>query len=319
LRRRAWLAAVVLVAVPALAAREDAAKPKPDDVQQAEEAWENGDRVRAAALAKKIEQGNAEGERSARVAILLARCSSDPEEALERWEQVLALEPEGQVAAEARWSRAQAATALGLHSQAIEEYAVLARDHKSHFDRGRALLGKGLAELQSGEPADALETLGLAARLAKRREDTIAAELALASATYQLGNVREALRRYEKFERDHSDDERARWAAWRQVLCLRLLGREPDAAEKTERMERDYPGSIEAVLAREEIRMGRKAPDEAKAGKTKDGEAATGEAGDDEKDAEEKDRGVKDGDAKDAKKTDAGKKKEVDEAPRKKP
>jgi tetratricopeptide (TPR) repeat protein len=266
LSSRAVLGAAILSALLtglAFAARERS-EDKPDELSQAEEAWENGDRIRAAALAKKIEQKKDEGERSARVALLLARCASDPDESLERWEEVLALTPTGEVAAEAHWNRAQAASAMGLHSQAIEEYVILARDHKSHFDRGRALLGKGLAELQSGEPADALETLGLASRFAKRHEDTIAAELALASATYQLGNVREALRRYEKFENDHSKDERARWAAWRAVLCLRLLGRESDAAEKTERMEREYPGSIEAVLAREEIRMGRVAPEEKK-------------------------------------------------------
>jgi tetratricopeptide (TPR) repeat protein len=195
----------------------------------------------------------------------LARCASDPDEALERWEQVLALTPGDAISAEAHWNRAQAASAMGLHSEAIEEYAILARDYKNHFDRGRALLGKGLAELQSGEPSDALETLGLASRLTKRQEDTIAAELALASATYQMGNVREALRRYQKFENDHSKDERARWAAWRAVLCLRLLGRESDAVNKTEDMEHEYPGSIEAILAREEIRMGRVAPEERKA------------------------------------------------------
>ncbi|HET9888672.1 MAG TPA: tetratricopeptide repeat protein, partial [bacterium] len=189
----------------------------------------------------------------------------DPDEALERWEQVLALTPGDAISAEAHWNRAQAASAMGLHSQAIEEYVILARDYKNHFDRGRALLGKGLAELQSGEPSDALETLGLASRLTKRQEDAIAAELALASATYQLGNVREALRRYQKFENDHSKDERARWAAWRAVLCLRLLGRESDAVNKTEDMEHEYPGSIEAILAREEIRMGRVAPGEIKA------------------------------------------------------
>jgi tetratricopeptide (TPR) repeat protein len=270
----------VLLAGLAFAARERS-EDKADELSQAEEAWENGDRIRAAALAKKIEQKKDEGERSARVALLLARCASDPDEALERWDEVLALTPTGEVAAEAHWNRAQAASAMGLHSQAIEEYAILARDHKSHFDRGRALLGKGLAELQSGEPSDALETLGLASRLTKRQEDTIAAELALASATYQLGNVREALRRYERFENDHSRDERARWAAWRAVLCLRLLGRESDAAEKTERMEREYPGSIEAILAREEIRMGRVAPEEKKPraeGKTGDESSEGGEA-----------------------------------------
>jgi len=264
LSARTWRTAAALVAfltTAAFAARESS-EDKPSEIEQAEEAWKEGDRLGAAALAKKIEQHHAEGERSARVAVLLARCASDPDEALERWEQVLALTPSDAIAAEAHWSRAQAASAMGLQSQAIEEYVILARDYKNHFDRGRALLGKGLAELQSGEPSDALETLGLASRLTKRQEDAIAAELALASATYQMGNLREALRRYQKFENDHSRDERARWAAWRAVLCLRLLGRESDAVNKTEDMEHEYPGSIEAILAREEIRMGRAAPAE---------------------------------------------------------
>jgi tetratricopeptide (TPR) repeat protein len=262
LRGPLTLAAILigLLAGSAFSAREDE-KEKPDEIDQAEEAWENGDRLRAVALAKKIEQRLPEGDRSVRTAVLLAKCADDAEEALERWDHVLTLQPEKSVAAQAHWNRAQASVALGLYPQAIEACALLARDYKDDFDRGRALLGKGLAELQSGEPSDALETLALAERMTSVREDAIAAELALASANYQLGNVREALRRFEKFERDHPKDERARWAAWRAVICLRLLGRESDAVEKTERIEREDPGTIEAMQAREELRMGERAPE----------------------------------------------------------
>ncbi len=230
------------------------------DLDAAWEAWARGDRARAASLVRDLVEEDGELTRSVRAAVLLARSSADAAQALERWEHVLSLEPEPRLAAEAHWSRAVAAAASGEHALAIEEFDVVAREYRREIDRGRALLGRGLAELDAGEPGDALESLGDAARIARTVEDRVSADLALASASFRLGNLHEALRRYDKFEREHSKDERARWAAWRAVLCARILGRETDAAERTARLEEKWPGTLEAALAREEVLMGQKSP-----------------------------------------------------------
>jgi tetratricopeptide (TPR) repeat protein len=194
--------------------------------------------------------------RSLADAIEHARGARDAEEALERWEDVLALEPPPREAAEALWMRGQASRALGLSPEAGAAFDRITREHKRDFDRGRAFLAKGLTELEGGEPRAALESLREAARSARDANDRAQAELASASANYRLGNVQEALRRFDRFQADHPRDERSRWAAWRAVICLRLLGRERDAVERTERLERDAPGSLGALLARQEVRMG---------------------------------------------------------------
>ncbi len=203
---------------------------------------------------------DAGGASSLDVAQEKANTAKDADEALDRWEDVLALEPPKSIVAYAHWMRGQAARALGLYPDAAREFDRVAHDHKRDFDRGRALLAKGLAELEAGEPRDALENLREAVRSARNGDDRAQAELAFASANYRLGNVREALRRFDRFQADHPKDARAHWAAWRSVICLRLLGREREAVERTERMEHDEPGSLAAVLARQEVRMGASAP-----------------------------------------------------------
>jgi tetratricopeptide (TPR) repeat protein len=185
-----------------------------------------------------------------------ARTAKDASEALERWDDVLALEPPGAAAAEALWVRGQAARSLGLHPDAVSHFERLAKEHGRDFDRGRAYLAMGLVQLEAGEPDAALESLRLAERHVRTADDRAQAELALATANYRLGNVREAVRRFDRFASDHSRDDRARFAAWRSVICLRLLGREREAVERTERLEKEAPGSLEAVLARQEVRMG---------------------------------------------------------------
>jgi tetratricopeptide (TPR) repeat protein len=185
-----------------------------------------------------------------------ARGAKDADEALDLWEDVLALEPPGNVAAEALWMRGQAARALGLYPEAAQVFGRLAENHARHFDKGKASLAKGLAELEAGEPRAALESLRDAIRSVRDANDRAQAELALASANYRLGNVREALRRFDRFQTEHSRDDRARWAAWRSVICLRLSGREREAVERTEHLENEAPGSLAAVLARQEVRMG---------------------------------------------------------------
>ena len=62
------------------------------------------------------------------------------------------------------------------------------------------------------------------------------------------------MRRFEKFEREHGADGRASAAARRIVECLRLLGREKEASARATRIEKQYPNSFEATLAREAIR-----------------------------------------------------------------
>ncbi len=190
----------------------------------------------------------------------LAQDAKDADEALDLWEAVLALEPPGSVAAEALWMRGQAARALGLYPEAASLFDRLAQNHRRHFDKGKALLAKGLAELEAEEPRAALESLRDAVRSARDANDRAQAELAFASANYRLGNIGEALRRFDRFQSDHPRDDRALWAAWRSVICLRLSGREREAVERTEHLESEAPGSLAAMLARQEVRMGGNVP-----------------------------------------------------------
>jgi cell division septation protein DedD len=85
-------------------------------------------------------------------------------------------------------------------------------------------------------------------------DDAPTLELALANVHFRMGHVDEALRRYERFEREHRKDARASAAARRTIECLRLLGRESDAVARATRIEHDYPTSSEATLAREAVR-----------------------------------------------------------------
>jgi tetratricopeptide (TPR) repeat protein len=189
-----------------------------------------------------------------------AEDAKDADEALDLWEEVLALEPPGNIAAEALWMRGQAARSLGLFPEAASLFDRLAQNHRRHFDKGKALLAKGLAELEAGEPRAALESLRDAVRSARDANDRAQAELAFASANYRLGNVGEALRRFDRFQSDHPRDDRALWAAWRSVICLRLSGREREAVERTEHLENEAPGTLAAMLARQEVRMGGNVP-----------------------------------------------------------
>lgn len=250
-----WCAGSALAAPPTRNAKEKAVP----TLEEAWDAWNAGERLRAGDLARRLSKEGEESSRSVRFALLLARTAPGADEALTLWDNVLDLEPEKSVAAEAHWGRGVAAQSLEQWSTSVEEFDRVAREYRREIDRGKAYLAKGLVELDADETRDALESLALAAGHAKSPEDRTAAELALASANYRLGNLRVALRAFEKFERDHPKDERARWAAWRAILCLRLLGRESDAAERTVQLEEDEPGSLEAILAREEIRMGGKA------------------------------------------------------------
>ena len=70
----------------------------------------------------------------------------------------------------------------------------------------------------------------------------------------------EAMRRYQRFESEHRGDDRASAAARRTVECLRLLGREQEAAARAAHIEQQYPSSFEATLAREAVRARGPAP-----------------------------------------------------------
>jgi tetratricopeptide (TPR) repeat protein len=224
------------------------------DVPSAEEAWASGRREEAARLVREYVSENPESVRSARVAALLARTAEDPTEAIGRWDEVLALEPEGPLAAEARWNRGIQAYSAGLYVAAGSEFDLLAESFADEFDRGRALLWRGYAELGADRAEAALASFEAAEGEATDRADVRSAELGQAHAAFRLGRIDEALRRYESFERSHRDDGRASAAARRTVECYRLLGREDDAARTAARIERDYPDSREATLARAEVR-----------------------------------------------------------------
>lgn len=224
------------------------------DVVEAELAWERGDRREAGRLIREDVAAHPDDARAPRVAALLARTAMDPAEALGRWEEVLALEPDGALAAEAHWAKGMHAYSAGLYVAAAHEFAVLAERFGSHVDEGRALLWKARSELGAGKPAVAESTFDEARRRAHAGVDRRGAELGLAHAAFQTGNAEEALRRYDRFERQHPDDGRASAAARRAVECLKLLGRVEEASARAARIERDYPNSTEATLTRAETR-----------------------------------------------------------------
>ena len=75
-------------------------------VEEAEAAWRLGERDRAGELVREWIRDHPESARSAGVAALLARTSEDPADAMGHWDEVIALDPDGELAAEARWEKA---------------------------------------------------------------------------------------------------------------------------------------------------------------------------------------------------------------------
>ena len=219
-----------------------------------------------------------ESVRAARVAALLARTAADPNEAIGRWDEVIALDPSGDLAAEAHWYRGLQAYSAGLYVGAGREFERLAEAFSGSFDPGRATLWKGYAELGADQPEAAALSFERAAEIARDPADVRSAELGQAHAAFRLGRIADALRRYEAFERTHRSDGRASAAARRIVQCLRALGRETEAARAAARIERDYPDSREATLARAEVRP---EDDAAEAAEPGDGAAGilSGDAG----------------------------------------
>jgi tetratricopeptide (TPR) repeat protein len=243
---RRLLAAVLLFAMPEPAAAAS--------VDEAESAWRLGERARAGELVREYVREHPASARSERVAALLARTAEDPADAMGRWDEVLALDPGGELAAEARWEKAMHAYSAGLYVAAAQEFEEVSARFGKWIDPGRALLWQGYAQLGADRAEDALAAFREAERKAQDRFDRRSAELGVAHATFRLGNVREALRLYERFEEDHPDDGRASAAARRAVECLRLTGRNALADQKAKEIEERYPDSFEATLARADVR-----------------------------------------------------------------
>jgi tetratricopeptide (TPR) repeat protein len=229
------------------------------DLDEAERLYREGQREEAGRLVREWAASDPSAERSTAALVLLARTADDPEEATSLYDQVLALEPPETLAAEAHWMKGVHAYSAGRYVGAAREFDVLARELGGKFPRGRALLWKGLSELAADSAATALETLRQAERSAEG-DDAAGVDFGIAHAYLTLGQPDEALKRYERFERDHKNDGRASAAARRQVECLRLLGRETEATTRATRIERAYPGSFEATLAREATRTPATAP-----------------------------------------------------------
>jgi cell division septation protein DedD len=241
----AALAVVVPLAVCA------AASAAPSD---AEKAWERGDRKAAGELVREYVERNPEAVRSAKVAALLARTAVDPEEAVSRWDEVIELEPAGALAAEGRFAKGLHAYSAGLYVAAAKEFDALAESYAKHFDAGKARLWKALAELGADDAAAAAASFERAHREGRDADTLAGAEIGAAHAAFRAGDVADALRRYERFEREHGSDGRASSAARRAAECLRLLGRTSEASALAARIERKYPNSMEATLARAEVR-----------------------------------------------------------------
>jgi TolA-binding protein len=243
-----WALAVLVVVL----GRGASASPLDD----AEKAWADGDREAAGRLVRAWTSAEPDAKRQPRVTALLARTAEDPTEAAGLWDELLALDPPADLATEAHWMKAMHAYSAGLYVAAEHEFDVLAHDFAQRFPRGRALLWKGLSELAADDPDTALENLQQASREADG-DDATSVEFALAHVQFRTGKIADALRLYERFERDHRKDGRASAAARRTVECLRLLGRETEASARAARIERDYPSSVEATLAREAVRSQR--------------------------------------------------------------
>ncbi len=230
-------------------------------VEEAEQAWRLGERDRAGELVREYLSEHPESARSTRVAAMLARTADDPSDAMGRWDEVIALEPDGALAAEAHWEKGMHAYSAGLYIAAAQEFEELTLRFGRYIDPGRAFLWRGYAELGADRPEEAIAAFRTAERKAGDRFDRRSGELGVAHANFRLGNAREALRRYERFERDYPDDGRASAAARRAVECLRLTGREALANLKASEIEERYPDSFEATLARAEVRSGAVATD----------------------------------------------------------
>jgi cell division septation protein DedD len=225
----------------------------------AEKLYRDGQGEEAGRVLREWVAGDASAMQQPPALALLARTAADPEEAASLYDQLLALGPGDALASEAYWMKGLHAYSAGRYVAAGRHFETLAKDFSSRFPRGRALLWKGLSELAADSAATAVATLRQAEKGADG-EDAAGVDFGLAHAFLALGQPDEALRRYEKFERDHRNDERASAAARRQVECLRLLGRETEATFRATRIERDYPGTLAATLAREVTRAPDPAP-----------------------------------------------------------
>ncbi|NNE43542.1 MAG: SPOR domain-containing protein [Gemmatimonadetes bacterium] len=231
-----------------------ASVPAGADIASAEIAWETGDRRAAAELIRSHVRNVPSDARTPRVLALLARTAGNPSEALGRWDEVLAIEPKGTLAAEAHWVKGMHAYSAGLYISAVREFGTLAEDFDGDFDEGRAHLWKGLAQLGADAPAAAQESFDRARRQATAEEDRVMAELGMAHAAFTAGDLEDALSRYRSFEADHPEDGRASAAARRAAECLRRLGRSDEATQEAVRIERDYPNTVEGTLARADSR-----------------------------------------------------------------
>lgn len=224
------------------------------DVDSAQAAWLAGDREEAGRDIRDWVREHPEGAHSPQGAAMLARTAADPAEASTLWDEVIALQSTGALAAEAHWNKGMHAYSAGLYVAAAREFEIVGRDFAAWLEPGRAFLWKAYADLGAEQPEAAMEDLQEAERAAGDPEDQASIEFCQANVHFRLGNVAEALRRYQHFERQYRMDGRASAAARRGVECLRLLGRESEASVAAARIEREYPDSFEATLARAEIR-----------------------------------------------------------------
>jgi tetratricopeptide (TPR) repeat protein len=245
---RAWIAvsAALVVLAPAPSVRAD--------VEDAETAWRIGQREEAGRLIREWVRAHPEGAHSPRGAAMLARTAEDAAEASTRWDEVIALGADRELAAEAHWNKGMHAYSAGLYVAASREFEIVGRDYGVWIDPGEAFLWKSYADLGAEAPEAALQSLREAENAVRDRDVRPSIEFAMANVHYRMGNVAEALRGYQKFERANRLDGRASAAARRSVECLRLLGRESEAVAAAARIGQQYPDSFEATLARAEIR-----------------------------------------------------------------
>lgn len=223
------------------------------DLEEAEEAWADGRTGDAGQLLRSELTAYPELAETARGAELLALTEEDPAKALAFWDLVLNGDPDRATAIRARRMKGIHAYSAGLYVAAAAEFALLAGEPAGLVDRGEAFLWKGRALLGANEAGRAAEAFEQAEDAASQPAEMASARFGRAFASFHLGNLVEAQRRFDRFEGDYPHDPRASAAARQRVECLRLLGRERDARTLAAEIERNYPASPEATMIRGDL------------------------------------------------------------------
>lgn len=226
--------------------------------QELAKAWEllgKGDREEAGAIAgAALANARSQKERG-EVVLLQALCEENGRKAVEQLNRFLSGYPGHPL----RW---RAEMELGLHYYALGTY----RGAAKHFENARSLRPPKKEQVRAGYWLGlALEGAGDAGRAGQqfevvRKDDagTGLAELAslgLADCLRAQGNFNGALSEYTRFAATYRGSNWLPCALYGAGICLDELGRKADATTYYARLKKDYPGSFEAALVRDRVKV----------------------------------------------------------------